>query len=81
MVPSRSARAPTRSGCDDLLRAARSLARQRGESLGEVASGLLWDALAPEPDLACDMDVPVFVVREDAAPITPEMVEAAGDEV
>ena len=66
---------------DDLLRAAKSLARQRGESLGAVVSGLLRDALAPAPDLAYEMDVPVFVVREDAAPITPEMVEAAAEEV
>ena len=65
---------------DDLLRAARSLARQRGESLGAVVSGLLRQALAPEPDLAYEMDVPVFTVREDAAPITPEMVEAAGED-
>jgi len=65
---------------DELLRAARSLARQRGESLGAVVSGLLREALSPEPDLAYEMDVPVFVVREDAAPITPEMVEAAGED-
>ena len=65
---------------DDLLRAARSLARQRGESLGTVVSGLLREALAPEPDLAYEMDVPVFVVREGAAPITTEMVEAAGED-
>ena len=65
---------------DELLRAARSLARQRGESLGAVISGLLREALAPHADLAYEMDVPVFVVREGAAPITPEMVEAAGEE-
>jgi hypothetical protein len=65
---------------DDLLRAARSLARQRGESLGAVVSGLLREALSPEPDLAYELDVPVFVVREGAAPITPEMVEAAGED-
>jgi hypothetical protein len=65
---------------DDLLRAAKSLARQRGESLGVVVSKLLREALAPEPDLAYDLDVPVFVVREGATPITPEMVEAAGEE-
>lgn len=65
---------------DDLLRAARSLARQRGESLGAVVSGLLREALSPEPDLAYEMDVPVFVVREGATPITPEMVEAAGED-
>lgn len=65
---------------DDLLRAARSLARQRGESLGAVVSELLREALSPRADLAYDMDVPVFVVREDAAPITSEMVEAAGED-
>ena len=65
---------------DDLLRAARSLARQRGESISAVVSGLLREALAPEANLAYEMDVPVFVVREGAAPITPEMVEAAGEE-
>jgi hypothetical protein len=65
---------------DDLLRAARSLARQRGESLGAVVSGLLRDALAPEPGFAYEMDVPVFVIREGATPITAEMVEAAGED-
>lgn len=65
---------------DDLLRAARSLARQRGESLGAVVSGLLREALAPAPDFAYEMDVPVFVVREGAPPITPEMVETAGED-
>jgi len=38
------------------------------------AEGLFVDVLA------YDMDVPVFVVREGAAPITPEMVEAAGED-
>lgn len=65
---------------DDLLLAARSIARQRGESLGTVVSRLLREALAPDRDLAYEMDVPVFVVREGAAPITPEMVEAAGED-
>ena len=65
---------------DDLLRAARSLARQRGESIGAVVSGLLRAALAPEANLACEMDVPVFVVPDGAAPITSEMVEAAGED-
>lgn len=65
---------------DDLLQAARSLARQRGESIGAVVSRLLREALAPDADLAYEMDVPVFVVREGVAPITPEMVEAAGED-
>lgn len=65
---------------DDLLHAARSLARQRGESLGTVVSELLRKALEPAPELAYEMEVPVFVVREKAPPITPEMVQAAGED-
>jgi hypothetical protein len=45
-----------------------------------VVSRLLREALAPELDLAYEMDVPVFIVREGAPPITPEMVEAAGED-
>jgi hypothetical protein len=45
-----------------------------------VVSRLLREALAPELDLAYEMDVPVFAVREGAPPITPEMVEAAGED-
>lgn len=62
---------------EDVMRAIRSLARERGESLGSVISSLVRDALRrPEP-VQCDMDVPVFQVREDAPPITPEMVRSA----
>jgi adenine/guanine phosphoribosyltransferase-like PRPP-binding protein len=45
-----------------------------------VISGLVREALAPATDFAYEMDVPVFVVREGAALITPEMVEAAGED-
>ena len=61
---------------DDLLRAVRSLARERGESLGSVVSALLREALRPRR-VEYDLDVPVFAVRDDAPPITPEMVESA----
>lgn len=62
---------------DDMLRVVRSLAKERGESLGAVVSDLLRQALRPRQELAYHLDVPVFAVREDAPPITPEMVEAA----
>jgi len=62
---------------DGVLRAVRSLARERGESLGTVVSSLLRRAPGPEPELHYEHEVPVFVVREDAPPITPEMVESA----
>ena len=60
---------------DDVLRAARSLAREHGKSLGEVVSDLARKGLAPPGKSAYRGDFPVFVVREGAAPITPEMVE------
>ncbi|MEX0837843.1 MAG: antitoxin [Gemmatimonadota bacterium] len=62
---------------EDVLRAIRSLARERGESLGSVISSLVREALRrPEP-VQYEMDVPVFRVREDAPPLTPEMVQSA----
>ncbi len=65
---------------DDVLRAARSLADERGTSLGKVVSDLLRRALAPKPRLAYRDDIPVFKVAESAAPITPEMVRQALEE-
>ena len=65
---------------EDVLRAARSLARERGESLGDVISGLVRQALRPPEQVTYERDFPVFQVREGAAPITPEMVEAALEE-
>ena len=62
---------------DDLLHAVRSLARERGQSLGAVVSSLIRRALSPNAEVGYERDVPVFIVREHAAPITPEMVESA----
>ena len=66
---------------EDVLRAARSLADERGESLGTVVSELARKGLRPALESGYEGDFPVFSVREGAAPITPEMVdEAVGDE-
>lgn len=65
---------------DDILRAARSLADERGESLGTVISDLARRGLAPRLEASYDRSFPVFTVREDAAPITPEMVEEANED-
>lgn len=66
---------------EDVMRAVRSLARERGESLGSVISSLVRDALRrPTDAVVYDLDVPVFRVREDAPPITPEMVQSALEE-
>lgn len=65
---------------EDVMQAIRSLARERGESLGTVISSLVRQALRGSNSIRYEMDVPVFQVREDASPITPEMVRSAMEE-
>ena len=60
----------------EVLRAVRSLARERNESLGPIISALVREALQP-PDRVTHEDFPIFQVREGSPPITPEMVESA----
>ena len=62
---------------DEALRAVRSLARDRGESLGTVISGLIREALSPPDQITYEGTFPVFQVREGSPPITPEMVDSA----
>ena len=66
---------------DDVVEAARALARIDRRSLGEVVSELARRGLAPprvEPD--DENGFPVFRVGSDAPPNTEEMVRAALDE-
>ena len=65
---------------DDLLRVVKSLARERGVSMGDVVSDLIREALRPDTGVTYDAGFPVFMVREDAPPITPEMVDDAMEE-
>ena len=62
---------------DEVLRAVRSLARERRESLGAVISALIREALRPPDQVTYDGSFPVFQVREGSPPITPEMVDSA----
>ena len=70
----------------DVRRALRSLARERGASLGAVALALIRRALRPRRTATSTGPVsrisrfPVVDVPEDATPITPEMVADALDE-
>lgn len=61
----------------EVLRAVRSLARERQESLGTVISALVREALRPPDRVQYESDFPVFQVKEGSPPITPEMVESA----
>ncbi len=62
---------------DDILQAARSLARAENRTLGEVISALARNGLAPRPQEDTDQGFPVFSVPPDAPPITLETVQAA----
>lgn len=64
---------------DDVLVAARSLAAEKGISLGAAVSELARRGLQSGRDRS-EGDLPVFEVPADAGPITPEMVDAALDE-
>lgn len=65
---------------DDVLSAARSLAKERGTSVGRMVSELARRGLRPDPKIRYRNNFPVFEVREDSAPLTSDMVRAALDE-
>ena len=64
----------------DVLAAARSLARVERKSLGKMISELVRRALAPRETGTTDRGFPVFRVSEGASPITPEMVREVEEE-
>ena len=63
---------------DDVLNAARAIARAEGRGVGAVLSGLVRRALAPA-DVGGEPDdgFPVFRVPSGSPPLTDEMVQAA----
>lgn len=64
---------------DDVMAAARTLAAERGLSLGSAVSELVRRGLQARPPARVD-DVPVFDVNDDAEPITPDMVRRADEQ-
>lgn len=64
---------------DDVMAATRTLAAERGISLGAALSELARRGLAGGRAVVDD-DLPVFLVPADAAPITPEMVRRAAED-
>ena len=67
---------------DDILRAAKTLAAQQGQSIGAVISELARRGLRPEPRMRYeDGGLPVFEVRENAPVFGPEEVERALDDL
>lgn len=64
---------------EDILSATRTLAAEKGLSLGAALSELARRGLR-SGSAVLDHDLPVFQVPADAAPITPEMVRRANDD-
>ena len=60
---------------DEILRVVRSIAAEQGKTVGEVVSDLARRGLRPAVPAIDREGFPVFDVSQDAAPITPEMVE------
>ena len=65
---------------DDVLAAARAIARQKNRSLGEVVSELARAALRPAAAGAERNGVPLLPARASGAIVTPDLVNALRDE-
>jgi predicted transcriptional regulator len=65
---------------DDVYQAAKSIAETEGRSVGKVLSSLARKGLAPREYRAEETGIPVFVVSENVAPLTLEMVKKAMEE-
>ena len=68
---------------DDVLAAARVLARQQGRSLGCVVSGLVRQGLQKpvHPGAASHNGFPLLPVRPDAQPVDLQLVNSLRDEL
>lgn len=65
---------------DDILQAAKELARQRGVSIGKILSELARQALTPHESGAYRNGIPLFPIQPNAQVVTPELVSQLGDE-
>ena len=70
----------TLSLADDVLEAAREIARQTGRSLGDVVSDLARRGLRPRAEGGRGGRIPAFTVSEKARTFTPEAVRRALDD-
>ena len=66
---------------DDVLLAAKELARQRGKTLGQVLSALVREALTRKPPVSTKHGLPLFPVQPDAGVVTLEFVNQLRDEL
>ena len=65
---------------DDVLLAAKAIARQQGRTLGEVVSELARRSLQRPVSCAERNGIPLLAACPDAAPVTLDMINALRDE-
>ena len=66
---------------DDVLTAAKAIARQRNQTIGKVVSELARNSLRPPAASAERNGVPLLPVRKPNVVVTPEIVKALHDEL
>jgi hypothetical protein len=65
---------------EDVLLAAKEIARQRGNTVGQVLSDLARQALTQKTPVSKKHGLPLFPVQPDAGLVTPELVSRLRDE-
>jgi len=65
---------------EDVLMAAKELARQQGVTVGKVVSDLVRQALTRRPAGGTRQGIPLFPVQPKAGVVTPEMVNQLRDD-
>jgi hypothetical protein len=65
---------------EDVLLAAKEIAKQRGNTLGQVLSGLARQALTRRPPTSTKHGLPLFPVQPGARVVTLELVNHLRDE-
>ena len=65
---------------EDVLLAAKEIARQRGITVGQVLSDLARQALTRRVAVTTKHNLPIFPVQADAGPVTLELVNRLRDE-
>ena len=66
---------------DDVLTAAKRIARQTNRTVGDVISGLVRDSPRPVPVLTERNGIPLLSTRAGGVTVTPDLVTALRDEL
>ena len=66
---------------EDVLLAAKEIARQRGKTIGQVLSDLARDSLTRKSPVSKKHGLPLFPIQADAGIVTLELVNQLRDEL